>query len=64
MICEKAAKSKIPFIDKKKYLIPHDLSVGQFMYVIRKRIKIGPEKAIFVFVNKGILPPVSGSQLS
>jgi hypothetical protein len=34
------------------------------MYVIRKRIKLGPEKAIFVFVNGGILPPVSGSKLT
>jgi len=30
--------------------------VGQFVYVVRKRIKLSPEKAIFIFV-KNILPP-------
>mmetsp|Transcript_44699 Transcript_44699/g.121830 ORF Transcript_44699/g.121830 Transcript_44699/m.121830 type:complete len:87 (-) Transcript_44699:451-711(-) len=33
VICEKADKSDIPDIDKKKYLVPADLTVGQFMYV-------------------------------
>jgi GABA(A) receptor-associated protein len=45
-------------LDKKKYLVPADLTVGQFVYVIRKRIKLSPEKAIFVFVNN-VLPPTA-----
>ncbi len=56
VIVEKAEKSDIPDIDKKKYLVPSDLTVGQFVYVIRKRIKLSPEKAIFIFV-KNVLPP-------
>jgi Autophagy protein Atg8 ubiquitin like len=36
--------------------VPADLTVGQFVYVIRKRIKVSPEKAIFMFV-KNVLPP-------
>lgn len=51
VICEKAQQSDISDIDKKKYLVPSDLTVGQFVYVIRKRIKLEPEKAIFIFVN-------------
>eukprot|EP00967_Tisochrysis_lutea_P123029 scaffold204209_cov31-Tisochrysis_lutea.AAC.2 len=35
-----------------------DLTVGQFVYVIRKRISIPPEKAIFIFVND-TLPPTA-----
>ena len=31
-------------------------AVGQFVHVIRKRIKLTPEKAIFIFVNN-VLPP-------
>jgi GABA(A) receptor-associated protein len=61
VICEKVDKSDIPTIDKKKYLVPADLTVGQFVYVIRKRIKLSPEKAIFVFVNE-ILPPTAGKR--
>ncbi|MCO5577661.1 hypothetical protein L7F22_031492 [Adiantum nelumboides] len=56
VICEKADRTDIPTIDKKKYLVPSDLTVGQFVYVIRKRIKLAPEKAIFIFVDE-VLPP-------
>ncbi|CAH9119344.1 unnamed protein product [Cuscuta europaea] len=58
VIVEKAERSDIPDIDKKKYLVPADLTVGQFVYVVRKRIKLGAEKAIFVFV-KNTLPPTA-----
>lgn len=53
---ERAHRSDVPDIDKKKYLVPQDLSIGQFMYVIRKRIKVSPEQAIFLFVEN-VLPP-------
>ncbi|RUP42988.1 microtubule-associated protein [Jimgerdemannia flammicorona] len=60
VICEKVEKSDIATIDKKKYLVPSDLTVGQFVYVIRKRIKLSPDKAIFIFVNE-VLPPTAGT---
>ncbi|KAJ8436301.1 hypothetical protein Cgig2_005225 [Carnegiea gigantea] len=62
VIVEKAERSDIPNIDKKKYLVPADLTVGQFVYVIRKRIKLSAEKAIFIFVDN-VLPP-TGAILS
>ncbi|KAL5209430.1 hypothetical protein ABZP36_005053 [Zizania latifolia] len=43
---------------KRRYLFRADLTVGQFVYVVRKRIKLSPEKAIFVFV-KNTLPPTA-----
>lgn len=58
VICEKVENSDIQEIDKRKYLVPGDLSVGQFVYVIRKRIKLPSEKAIFIFIND-ILPPTA-----
>ena len=58
VICEKADGSPIPDIDKKKYLVPADLTVGQFIYVIRKRIKLPPETALFIFI-RGVLPPTA-----
>lgn len=33
VICEKADKTDIPAIDKKKYLVPADLTVGQVRLV-------------------------------
>lgn len=44
VICEKIEKSKVEDIDKKKYLVPSDLTCGQFVYVIRKRLKLPAEK--------------------
>ena len=56
IIVEKDKKSKdIPDIDKHKFLVPSDLTMGQFVYVIRKRIILPPEKAIFLFINN-VLP--------
>ncbi|CAI5472557.1 unnamed protein product [Closterium sp. Yama58-4] len=56
VIVEKARRSKAPDIDKKKYLVPSDLSVSQFMTVIRRRIKLEAEQAIFLFVHNTIPP--------
>ncbi|KZV45334.1 autophagy-related protein 8f [Dorcoceras hygrometricum] len=56
VIVEKAQNSSIPNIDKKKYLVPADLTAGQFVYVIRKRIKLSAEKSHFHFMDN-MLPP-------
>ena len=58
IIVEKDPKSDVDDIDKKKYLVPKDLTMGQFMFVIRKRIKLSSEKAIYMFINN-TLPPSS-----
>lgn len=48
-------QKKSPFeLDKKKYLVPSDFTIGQFMYVIRKRLKMPAEKAIFLFIRNSI----------
>jgi GABA(A) receptor-associated protein len=39
-------------------LVPNDLTVGQFQFVIRKRIKLDSQKALFIFIN-GKLPITS-----
>jgi len=53
---EKAPKARIGDLDKKKYLVPSDLTVGQFYFLIRKRIHLRPEDALFFFVNN-VIPP-------
>uniref|UniRef100_A0A0E0QFB7 Autophagy-related protein n=1 Tax=Oryza rufipogon TaxID=4529 RepID=A0A0E0QFB7_ORYRU len=49
---------KIVLANYTRYLVPADLTVGQFVYVVRKRIKLSAEKAIFIFV-KNTLPPTA-----
>jgi len=56
VIVEKAPKARIGDLDKKKYLVPSDLTVGQFYFLIRKRIHLRPEDALFFFVNN-VIPP-------
>jgi GABA(A) receptor-associated protein len=67
--CEKILKKypdRIPIIvntlkninlDRFKYLVPSTLTVGEFMHVIRKRIKINPEENLYLFINNE-LPPM------
>lgn len=96
MIVEKAPKARIGDLDKKKYLVPSDLTggwagkgpsrggtgggrpgsgdpnadadasephspaVGQFYFLIRKRIHLRAEDALFFFVNN-VIPPTSAT---
>jgi GABA(A) receptor-associated protein len=48
--------AKIPLIDKRKFLVPRTLTAGEFSYVIRKRIKLAPDEAIFIFFGRNLTP--------
>jgi len=55
IVC-KDINCKLADIDKHKYLVPRDMTLGQFIYVIRKRIKLQPNEALFVLVNYSLIP--------
>tara|TARA_B100000424_G_C22581968_1_gene327100 strand:+ start:143 stop:523 length:381 start_codon:yes stop_codon:yes gene_type:complete len=60
VIVERSMFSKeLNEIDKKKFLIPADLTVGQFVYVIRRRITLSSDKALFIFINDDLMPSSS-----
>lgn len=71
VICEKSSKCDLPEIEKKKFLVPMNMLVGEFKYIIHKHItqsnvtqnsglKIPAyEKTIYLFVNNTI--PKAGS---
>jgi GABA(A) receptor-associated protein len=60
VIVERLPKAQIGDLDKKKYLVPVDLTIGQFYFLIRKRIVLRPEEALFFFVNN-VIPQTSAS---
>jgi len=60
VIVEKAPKCRLQDLDKKKYLVPSDLTVGQFYFLIRKRIHLRPDEALFFFVNN-VIPPTAAT---
>ncbi len=55
VICEPASTSDPP-MDKCKYLIPKGLTLGQFAYVVRKRMRLGPTQALFLLVSNTFPP--------
>ena len=60
VICEKNIYDvTCPDIDKHKYLVPYNITVGQFMYVIRKQIRLPSSDTLFMFVGseRTILSP-------
>ena len=57
VIIEKSPKARIEDLRKNKYLVPFDLLVGQFYFLIRKNINLKSEEAMFFFVNNVIPQP-------
>lgn len=51
-------------LDRKKYLCPGNISCSQFALVIRNRIKLAPEEAIFLFTEDGTIPRHSDSLMT
>ncbi|CUG86839.1 microtubule-associated protein 1a light chain, putative [Bodo saltans] len=62
VICEKVENSNITDLDKNKFLVPSDLTVGQFVLVVRKRVMLEPEKAVFLFIGESV--PPNAAQMS
>ncbi|KAL7335937.1 hypothetical protein PS15p_201342 [Mucor circinelloides] len=63
IICEKVEGNNIARMAKQKYLIPSDICLGQFIYSIRKHIRLSEEKAIYTYIG-GNIPAVSESLAS
>ncbi len=52
IICERASRNAdVPLIQKHKFLAPAAMTVGQFIYLIRKNLSLPAEKALFLFVG-------------
>ena len=47
-------------IDKRKYLVPKDLELGQFLHVLRRRTTLRPTDAIFLFISsRNLIVPMN-----
>jgi GABA(A) receptor-associated protein len=51
IIVEKDDKCKLNNINKKKYLVPRDMAMNQFIFIIRKRINLESSQSLFVMVG-------------
>jgi len=61
VIVHQSANSGLPPLDKHKFLVPKDITCGQFMHVLRKRLVLKAEQALFTFFGKNEL--VKNSEL-
>ena len=65
LVCERHRSERADMateIDKNKFLVPVDMNLGQFVFVIRKRIKIGADRGLYLFIH-GTIPPTHASIL-
>jgi len=68
VICAKAARSKLPDIDKKKFLVPGTRLCGELKYIVHKhlsqmgRMVIASDQTIYLFVNRS--SPKTGAMMS
>eukprot|EP00042_Codosiga_hollandica_P028869 m.154907 g.154907 ORF g.154907 m.154907 type:complete len:131 (-) comp52901_c0_seq2:1756-2148(-) len=67
VIVERAPRSTLAQLEKKKFLVPGNLTLAQFLTtVVRKNIRLAPELSLWLFVEtnvhgkrKQVLPPAT-----
>ncbi|XP_053615615.1 microtubule-associated proteins 1A/1B light chain 3C-like [Plodia interpunctella] len=52
LIVERYHKERnLPTLDKTKFLVPEDITMSQFLVIIRNRIRIKPNQALYLIIN-------------
>jgi hypothetical protein len=49
-----STSTSLPIITKSKFLVPALFSIAEFIYSIRKWVKLRPEQAIFIYIGRYI----------
>lgn len=62
VLIEQADMSRLPNLDKKKFLVPGNMSLGEFTHTVRRRLVLTSEMALFLF-TRSVLPS-QGSLIS
>ncbi|XP_057664839.1 microtubule-associated proteins 1A/1B light chain 3C-like [Diorhabda carinulata] len=44
-------ETQLPPLDKAKFLVPQDITMSQFQIIIRNRIRLNPQQALYILVN-------------
>ena len=59
IILEKGGDSSLPTFDKQKFLMQRNITVGQFLFIIRSKIKLDPTQSLFIFIDNSHIPTTS-----
>lgn len=52
-------ETDLPILDKKKFLVPQEVTLSQFLQIIRNRMKLTPSKALFLLINNRTMISIS-----
>lgn len=59
IIIDRDPSSTLPPLEKKKYLVPHNLSIGSLMMTIRNKISMPEYKTLYLVTKEGNYVPSS-----
>jgi len=56
IILEKSESSRLPSLSKQKYLLNNELSVGQFIFMLRRHLALQVDQIIYLSINNNYTP--------
>lgn len=57
----KTPRCTINDLDKRRYLVPSEMTIGQFFSLIRRRISVRPEQGVFFLVAGAHIPSITST---
>ncbi len=54
---------ELPTLEKIKYLVPQDMIMSQFLFVIRRKLKLPEHVAVYVFIDRTGTIPVASEKM-
>lgn len=58
LVVERAPNCKLPQIDRRKWLVPREITCGQWITILRRRISLTSRQGLFLLVNN-VMPITS-----
>jgi GABA(A) receptor-associated protein len=44
----------LPLLDKNRFIVPKDMTIGQFVFVLRHRLSLPADQALFIFTGTSL----------
>lgn len=64
IVMYKDPTSNLPQIDKKKYMVPMNMTLGAFIVTFRRKIKLSSYQSLFISIKDTSITPAAATPLS